>query len=185
MCNTHNGGASVIQDIKAIEQWYQNDDPWGYESHPDDAKRVKILLSELPNDRYKRVLDIGCGHGFVTRALPGDEVLGIDISEKAIAQAKSLETERLHFIPCSLFDVGNLPGPPFDLIVITGVLYAQYIGRSLPHVYRIIDRMLANNGLLVCVHIDEWYRARFPYLLMHKTFYPYREYTHRLEIYVK
>lgn len=181
----HKTPADTMQDLNALESWYQCDDPWGYESNPDDAKRVDVLLSELPSGHYRRVLDIGCGQGFVTRKLPGDEVLGMDVSATAIERAQRLESGRLKFMQCSLFNAGQLSGPRFDLIVITGVLYPQYIGRSLPIIYRIVDQLLEDDGVLVSVHIDEWYRARFPYLLLREHCYSYREYTHRLEVYVK
>jgi predicted TPR repeat methyltransferase len=174
-----------MQTSNEIEDWYKQHDPWGYESNPADARRRSILLSELPSGRYQRVLDIGCGEGFMTQSLPGNEVLGIDVSARAIERARRLEDQHLKFAQCSIFDAEKLGDLPFDLIVMTGVLYEQYIGRALPLVYRILDQLLADDGVLISVHIDAWYRARFPYLLLHEHFYPYREYTHRLEIYVK
>ncbi|GKS58992.1 hypothetical protein YTPLAS18_25190 [Nitrospira sp.] len=174
-----------MQSFEDLEHWYHQADPWGYESNPDDHKRVEMLLSELPSGRYRRVLDIGCGEGFVTRKLPGEEVVGIDVSRSAVDRARQHESHRLKFMQCSLFDAATLPGVPFDLVIITGVLYDQYIGRSLPMIYRIVDDLLADDGILVSIHIDTWYRARFPYLMLKECFYPYREYVHRLEVYGK
>ena len=174
-----------MQNLEDLERWYSQVDPWGYESNPDDRKRVEMLLSELPCGPYRRVLDIGCGEGFVTRKLPGDKVLGIDVSKAAVDRARLNESDRLKFMQCSLFDAASLPGAPFDLVIITGVLYDQYIGRSLPVIYRIVDDLLADDGILVSIHIDAWYRARFPYLMLKECVYPYREYVHRLEVYGK
>ena len=50
---------------------------------------------------------------------------------------------------------------------------------------RIIDKILADSGILVSVHILPWYRARFPYLLLKEYYYEYRKYTHKLEVYIK
>ena len=61
----------MIQSSDDLDKWYGQADPWGYESNPDDLKRKALLLSELPVKDYQRVLDIGCGHGFITRDLPG------------------------------------------------------------------------------------------------------------------
>jgi hypothetical protein len=52
-------------------------------------------------------------------------------------------------------------------------------------VQTLIDRLLATNGILAAVHIEDWYQVRFPYLLAKRVLYPYREYTHLLEIYYK
>ena len=131
------------------------------------------------------VLDIGCGHGFITRDLPGESIIGVDISSEAIKQAKQYKNDRITFHTASIFALQNIFIETFDLILITGVLYKQYIGNSLPLIYTIIDKLLSNRGILVSVHINSWYHARFPYLLIREYFYDYRDYTHRLEIYEK
>jgi len=151
----------------------------------DDRVRKSVLLSELPQRGYQNTLDIGCGQGFVTRDLPGEHILGVDISDEAINRARSIQDSRLEFKQLSLFELTNELDMQFDLIVITGVLYSQYIGRAHNLVYHVIDSILADNGILVSVHIDSWYSARFPYLMLKQHYYPYREYTHRLEVYVK
>ena len=84
-----------------------------------------------------------------------------------------------------MYDIGKLDIGEFDLVIITDVMYPQYIGNSLNLIYLIIDKILRKRGTLISVHINEWYKARFPYLLLREYFYNYREYTHRLEVYVK
>jgi 2-polyprenyl-3-methyl-5-hydroxy-6-metoxy-1,4-benzoquinol methylase len=175
----------MMQTLAELESWHCNPDPWGYETHPDDAVRKQMLLSELPRREYALVLDIGCGQGFMTRDLPGRLVTGIDLSAEAIAKASQLKSDRLVFRQESIFDLSAPPSSLYDLIVITGVLYTHYIGHAQTLVYRIIDSQLADNGILACVHIDQWYTARFPYLMIKERLYAYREFTHRLEVYVK
>lgn len=156
-----------------------------YETYPDDLKRKDILLSEIPQKNYKSVLNIGCGQGFIIRNLPGEKIIGVDISFEAIKKAKKFENERIKFIQSSIFELHKKFDKKFDLIVITGVLYSQYIGNSLNLVYLIIDKLLTESGILVSVHINSQYRAKFPYLLLKDYYYPYRSYTHKLEVYVK
>lgn len=175
----------MLQPLEELEKWHAADDPWGYETNPDDQKRKDVLLSEIPRKDYRRVLDIGCGQGFVTRDLPGKEVLGIDISREAIKKARAFKTKRIKFLCSSLFDLNRTLHEQYDLVIITGVLYPQYIGNSLNLAYSIIDKLLADNGILVSVHIDAWYTARFPYLRLNDYYYAYREHTHRLEVYEK
>lgn len=174
-----------IQDIRELEDWHRQHDPWGYESSPEDRRRKEILLSEIPEGTYQRVLDIGCGQGFLTKDLPGEQIVGVDIAAEAIAHARRLASARLQFKQGSIFGLEKVVEPGFDLIVITGVLYPQYIAHALPTVYRTMDRLLNNGGLLLSVHIEDWYQARFPYLMLRQHMYPYREFTHRLELYVK
>lgn len=180
----------TLQSERELDAWHGSPDPWGYETHPDDTLRKQILLEEIPDRQYPRVLDIGCGQGFITRDLPGASVIGIDVSAEAISHAQerikeSPRATQLSFIQASLFDLRSKLDDRFDLIVITGVLYPQYIGDALNLVYHVIDEILRPGGVLVSVHIDDWYRARFPYLMLKEHFYAYREYNHRLEVYVK
>jgi len=174
-----------------LNQFYSNKDPWSYDANPYDALRREILLKEIPSRKYESVLDIGCGNGFVTTSLPGNKVVGIDISANAVeaARARALGQAHLQFFAASIFDLAlNSPAVlecRFDLIVITGVMYDQYIGESLSLIYHIINEKLADNGILVTVHIDDWYKARFPFFLVKSLRYKYREFEHRLEVYVK
>ncbi len=174
-----------IQPLSELETFYNEADPWGYEKNPEDQKRKDILLSEIPGGRYRRVLDVGCGNGFVTRELPGDEIVGVDISSAAVRHAKRHESPSLRFVCSSVFDLPTSVSGLFDLIVITGVLYPQYIGQSYTLIYHIIENLLRENGVLACVHIDDWYQGRFPLLRLKEVRYAYREYIHRLEVYVK
>ncbi len=179
----------MIQSQDELNQWYQTEDPWNYETTVDDIKRCDMLLNTLPNRKFKNVLDIGCGHGYITRELPGENILGIDLSEAAIKQAKKLGIKKGKNIQ---YQVGNffnlltlLENKKFDLIVITGVLYPQYIGKSFSLSYIIIEELLEKNGILASVHINEWYSAQFPYLKLEQKYYDYREFTHDLQVYAK
>lgn len=179
-----------IQPQEDLEKCYSTNDPWGYESSQDDFKRREILLSEIPQQKYKNVLDIGCGHGFVTRKLPGEHIIGVDISKKAIQLAKRIKKDnnkRVVYLAESMFNLLDLfdKGNKFDLIIITGVLYPSYIGNSQNLIYLIVDKLLAPGGILISAHIDEWYRSFFPYFLIKERFYTYRHYNHRLEVYRK
>ncbi len=85
----------------------------------------------------------------------------------------------------SLFDLPDLHLPPMDLIVITGVLYPQYIAKSIRLVYVLIDQLLKPGGVLVCSHILDWYQSRFPYLTVSREYFPYRDFSQILEVYTK
>lgn len=176
----------MTQPLADLEKWFLKKDPWEYENNLEDIKRKDILLSEIPERNYKKVLDIGCGHGFVTRSLPGEEIVGVDISKNAIKQAqRNNRSKKIKYVQASIYNLSILGSQKFDLIILTGVLYPQYIGDSESLIYTIIDRYLADSGILIMVHIDEWYKARFPYLLLKEYLYSYKEYTHRLEVYTK
>lgn len=180
-----------LQPLNELEEFYKaQKDPWGYEDNPDDKDRKAILLGELAKiQKPSAVLDIGCGHGFITRDLPGEKIIGVDISATAVEQANKL-SKRPHvsYVEGDIFTLSreSLKSPEgFDLIVITGVLYPQYIGNAKTTVYDVIDRLLKPGGILVSVHIGEWYTARLPYTMVKDLTYKYRAYQHYLEIYKK
>lgn len=176
----------MLQPKSELEAWHKAVDPWGYETHPDDIARKLLLLAELPVRGYEAVLDIGCGQGFVTRDLPGRSIIGVDVSEEAIRFANESATDRVQYRCGDLFGLKSLGDQGrFDLIIITGVLYPQYIGNAHNLVYYIIDQLLTIGGVLVSVHVNEWYAARFPYILLKERCYGYRQYQHRFEVYIK
>lgn len=181
---------SKIQTAQDLDIFYSVKDPWGYSSNPDDIIRREYLLTTLPKVSYDRVLDIGCGNGFLTYHLPGEFILGCDLSAKAIAWAQqqtiSIPNKKIRFMEASIFDLLDKPQlGTFDLVVLTGVLYSQYIGKSTALIHEVIDNLLKTSGILVSCHIAEWHFCTFPYPLIDKIVYPYRQYTRQLEVYKK
>lgn len=175
----------MIQDINDLNNFHKKEDPWNYNLNSDDSNRLEILLSEIPQRKYLNVLDIGCGQGFITSKLPGENIYGVDISEEAIKHAIKTNPKNINFIQSSIYNLNKVFSKQFDLIIITGVLYPQYIGNSSSLIYKIIDKLLIENGYLISVHIDEWYSCQFPYLKLKEFYYPYRQYNHKFEIYGK
>ena len=175
----------MIQSKDELEKWYSETDPWGYYKDPQDVIRKAKILSAIPKLDYKNTLDIGCGNGFLTNELPGKQIVGVDISEEAIRWAKQKALPHVRYESASLFDLIDLDLPPMDLILITGVLYPQYIGPSIRLIYVLIDQILKPGGILVCSHIYQWYKSRFPYLTVSREYFPYRDYSQILEVYCK
>lgn len=171
----------------SIEGFYASkDDPWGYFGSEDDKLRKQVLLSELGRHELASALDIGCGNGFITESIPAESVLGVDLSELAVNEARRRSSAvHVQYQAGSLFDLPSMGLEKFSAVIITGVLYEQYIGRSLPLVYRLVDEVLLDGGLLFSVHIESWYAARFPYARVREMRYRYRNYTHLLEVYRK
>lgn len=175
----------MIESADSLDLHYREADPWGYDSHPDDGLRRARLLSLLPKRRYARTLDIGCGNGFITQTLPGEEVVGCDVSSAALAWASrrvEAERNRFRFVHAGLFDLLEQDLGTFDLIVVTGVLYPQYVGKSMALCTEILRRVSSEDGIVASCHIMEWNYFRLPFSMIDQTIYPYREYTHSLEI---
>lgn len=182
-----------VQTKKELEKFYTKEDPWGYETNEEDQNRLAALKSVLDRisteQEINTILDIGCGHGFVTRELTGRTVIGVDLSEKAIKHAIKNNKKNTHsYMNKDMYGLtldSLAVKDPFDMIIITGVVYPQYIGKSDKSLYCILDPLLKTGGVLVSVQVGEWYNSRFPYTLLHTTSYPYRHYEHILEVYKK
>ncbi len=174
----------MIQTKEELEDWYSESDPWGYYNNPQDKMRKARILSVI-HKLNRNVLDIGCGNGFLTNGLPGRKIVGLEISEKAVTWANDHASPNVSYLRGSSFDLPDLDFPQMDLIVITGVLYPQYIAESHRLVYILIDRILKPGGILLCSHIFDWYKMRFPYLTISREYFAYREYSQVLEVYCK
>jgi SAM-dependent methyltransferase len=177
-----------IQSKGDLESWYDNSDPWGYADHPDDMRRKEELLTILPATRFGRTLDIGCGNGFLTLDLPGAEVVGTDLSEKAIhwacrSAADRGDQGRFRFLPLSMFDPDLFQLGTFDLLIITGVLYPQYIGSAGATARSVINGLTHPGSVIVTCHIGDWMTFDLPYVVVDRVSYPYRDRVHDLVVY--
>lgn len=178
----------MIQKKEDLERFYAKPDPWSYEANPHDERRRSEILAVVP--KCDSILDVGCGDGFITFSLNSREIVGIDISENAIAIAKERaeksQRSNISFKACSIFSMSKeLKRQSFDLIIITGVLYPQYIGGAMSLVRMEIDKLMKPGGYLLSVHINEWNPPEFNYTAVENSFYPYREFTHKLVLYKK
>jgi protein-L-isoaspartate(D-aspartate) O-methyltransferase len=95
---------------------YQYDGRW-----LDVAKRIAAHYGIKPGDR---ILDVGCGKGYLlyefTRAVPGVEVAGIDVSRYALAHAKE---EVKPFLAEGRAEALPFADRSFDLVVSLNTLH--------------------------------------------------------------
>jgi SAM-dependent methyltransferase len=110
----------------------------------------------------------------------------VDLSAKAVAHAArrvaSTERRRVSFFTRSLFECTPDELGTFDLVVVTGVLYPQYIGGAFSVATETIRRLLAPGAIVASVHIEEWNVHRLPFTTLYVSVDRYREFFHRLEI---
>jgi 2-polyprenyl-6-hydroxyphenyl methylase/3-demethylubiquinone-9 3-methyltransferase len=93
-----------------------------------------------------RLLDVGCGTGLLRSALVGvqwSEYVGVDVSDRAIAEAAARPSERSRFV---VGDVMTLDLGRFDIVVANEVLYYAADPRAFLHRLR---ACLAPGGYLL------------------------------------
>ncbi|MEO3849387.1 class I SAM-dependent methyltransferase [Streptomyces sp. B8F3] len=118
----------------AIDQWNTSTTREAMETtaqEGDFAKRHLVnptLLRMLGDVRGRRLLDAGCGNGYVSRILAGQgaQVVGVEPTDVMCAFAREREVELRQGITYVQADLTRLPdlGAPFDAVVCSMVLMA-------------------------------------------------------------
>ncbi len=101
------------------------DDPWDFTTSEYEAKKYATTIDALPREHYANAFEIGCSIGVLTEKLTAkcDTILAVDVSEKALAQAR----ERCQSLPQVTFEKMSVPqefpDEKFDLILVSEVGY--------------------------------------------------------------
>jgi SAM-dependent methyltransferase len=151
----------------AFEAAYsEREDPWASDNARYSYQRWKYesLMAALPPGRqFERALDLGCGMGAMSLALTrvSGDVLGLDIAESAVAQAR----RRIGIRPGLRFEQGDMSSldpaldSRFDLVVVADTLY--YLDHvddaSLKAVATLIGGLLAPGG--ICLLANHYFFA--------------------------
>ena len=125
----------VDQKIRTfMDNLWERGDPWDFENSAYERDRCVQLLKMLEGRRYARVLEIGCGAGYLTRLLlpHADQIVALDISQTAIERARALSTGRtdVDFRVANIMDYKPQIDGPWDLIVFSDTLC--YLGWLYP-----------------------------------------------------
>lgn len=128
-------------------------DPWDFAASPYEAAKYEATLAALPRTRYASALDAGCSVGVLTRRLAErcDRLLGIDVSEDALRQARRRCARHRHVRFERRVLPAEAPTGPFDLVVLSEIGY--YLAP--PDLGTLLDRLAASvdaGGHLVLVH---------------------------------
>lgn len=101
-------------------------DPWDIESSEYEYARCIHLLRMIEGRHYARVLEIGCGAGFLTRLLApyADQIVALDISQTAIDRARALGTglAGVDFRVVNIMEYQPKSDGPWDLIVFSDTM---------------------------------------------------------------
>ena len=141
-------------DREYFEKLYAaSPDPWDFETSTYELNKYERTLGVIATRRYRRALEGGSSIGVFTEMLAPlcDELLAVDVSERAVAAAK----ERLASFPHVRVERRTLPEEtpegPFDLIVASEVLYYWPKDVMLAALRR-FEEVLASGGTLLAVH---------------------------------
>jgi SAM-dependent methyltransferase len=145
-------------DAEIQANWNQNADRWdaGYDQDGDRNRRYhsdEPMLALLGNVKGQRVLDVGCGNGYLCRKLArgGAEMTGVDLSDRFLQMAQEREAQEplgITYHHGSVADMDFLPDSHFDKAVSNYVLMDV---RDFRGALREVFRLLRPGGRFVVV----------------------------------
>ena len=119
-------------------------DPWLVGSSWYEERKVGVVLAALAERRYTRALDPACGTGHLAHALADrcDQVVACDASVPAIEVARTICDDATNVaLAVHTMPYGERgPDGPFDLVVLSEVLYYLSPEDRRSAVLRVIDR---------------------------------------------
>lgn len=140
--------AEYFEDVYAA-----NDDPWNFATSKYEAEKYDATIESLSAEKYENAFEIGCSIGVLTEKLAAKcgRLLAIDVSEKALAQAR----KRCENLPQIRFQKMSMPqkfpAENFDLILISEVGY--YLAPAdWQTLMRKVFAHLNKNGQIALVH---------------------------------
>ena len=141
----------------------ESGDPWNFETSDYERKKYERTLGVLGERRFQRTLEVGASIGVFTGMLASrcDELLAVDVSERAVAAARERLSGCEHVRIERRTLPEEMPDGPFDLIVASEVLYYFTREEMLAALWT-FERELAPGGALLAVH---WRRETKTYPL--------------------
>jgi predicted TPR repeat methyltransferase len=141
----------------------ESKDPWNFEASEYEQNKYARTLAVLGERRFQRVMEAGASIGVFTEMLAGrcEELLAVDVSERAVAVARRRLSGREHVSVERRTLPEDMPEGPFDLIVASEILY-YFPREEMLTVLRAFERELAPGGILLAVH---WRRETQTYPL--------------------
>jgi 2-polyprenyl-3-methyl-5-hydroxy-6-metoxy-1,4-benzoquinol methylase len=139
-------------DRKIIDSWHKNAAPWivAIQERQIESRRLvtdRSIIDAVVSRKGKTVLDLGCGEGWLTRALVGRglDVLGTDIIPALIQQARTLGVGRFELADYDEIAAGKL-SEKFDVVVANFSLFGDESVRGL---FRSMSTLLNPRGSFI------------------------------------
>lgn len=137
-----------------FQRLYQsNPDPWSFHTSPYEQAKYRQTIVALGNGRFSSGLEVGCSIGILTRMLAPhcDKLLGIDIVEDPLAEARARCSDQPQVAFQRMRVPAEWPAGHFDLIVFSEVLY--FLSRpDIEHCARHVTGTLLPHATVVLVN---------------------------------
>ena len=144
----HTLPATYFDDLYA-----RDPDPWRFRTSDYERDKYAETVAALEQRRFGRAIEVGCSIGELTARLARhcDALLGVDVAEQALGFARKRNAGEPHvsFRRLKLPEEG--PRGPYDLIVLSEVLY-YFDADDLKRMAGWVCQALAPAGVVLLVH---------------------------------
>ena len=130
----------MVDRAERFDRLYRADiDPWGFRTTEYERQKYAATLAAMPRPHYEVAIEAGCSIGELTRKLAPrcDRIIGIDVSEVALKEARTRHQD----LPHLSFLRGELPADwpamEADLVILSEVLYFL----TLPEIDALAERI--------------------------------------------
>jgi len=157
-------------DIAGFENKFRvNIDPWNYTHSRFEWVKRQMLLRACGPSKYGRVLELGCAIGETMRVLArlSLRLVAVDASPTALSEAarRAPRDRRIRFHRAIL--PGQMPRGPFDLIVVSELIYYLRPHYLKPLADRIFAALAPGGMTVVLNHRRPFDDAAIPPALAH------------------
>ncbi len=135
------------------EMYADSNDPWGFADRWYDHRKYQLTVAALPRRHYRRGYEPACSIGVLSELLAArcDQLLCADLVPAAVAAARSRLAQHPHVTVEQQSIPADWPAGPFDLVVLSEVLY--YLTETdLTQTLARVRETLEPGGDLVAVH---------------------------------
>lgn len=139
-----------LNDATIIDSWAKNADPWTAAVRRGEIRSRTLVTNQAIIDAVRSraprtAIDIGCGEGWLVRALDGIDMIGVDVAPGLIEQARQAGGGDFRVLSYEEIAAGQL-----KLAVDVGVCNFSLIGNeSVVGVFRAARSFLKPSGVLI------------------------------------
>ena len=117
----------------------------------------QAIVDEVNLFNSEKILDLGCGEGWLTRALSTNEnfVTGVDATENLLKKARTKGEQSFHRLTYEeIIDGKKIPDAPFDSIVLNFCLYQE---EQVQLLLKSVSNSLNENGQIIIQSIHPYF----------------------------
>ena len=146
-------GPSSLDESYFRDLYAADPDPWRFETSDYEAGKYAETIAALSGRSYEAALEVGCSIGVLTAQLArrARSLTAIDIADAPLARARARNRADGNILFRKAAFPTETPAGPFDLIVLSEVLYYLSAGDLELACWTVLDR-LAPGGDVVLVH---------------------------------